>query len=78
MIECVSPLQEPLPAQPLSGMLNKHGNKVRLHFKTGQDELWIGTKGKLNSSQTHTRQRVMRIDFRETRQSNSDFFYMQA
>ena len=27
-------------------MLNKHGNKVRLHFKTGQEELWVGTKGK--------------------------------
>ncbi|CAI8035482.1 Ubiquitin domain-containing protein UBFD1 [Geodia barretti] len=35
---------EPLPPQPLSGMLNKHGNKVRLHFKTAQEELWIGTK----------------------------------
>jgi hypothetical protein len=35
---------EPLPPQPLSGMLNKYGNKVRLHFKTGSEELWIGTK----------------------------------
>jgi hypothetical protein len=35
---------EPLPPQPLSGMLNKHGNRVRLHFKTAQEELWIGTK----------------------------------
>ena len=37
--------QEPLPAQPLSGMLNKFGAKVRLHFKLEMDQLWIGTKG---------------------------------
>jgi hypothetical protein len=43
---CVYPLsQEPLPAQPLSGMLNKFGAKVRLHFKLEMDQLWIGTKG---------------------------------
>ncbi len=37
---------EPLPTQALSGMLNKYGNKVRLHFKKETDQLWIGTKGK--------------------------------
>ena len=43
---CVCPCsQEPLPAQPLSGMLNKFGAKVRLHFKLEMDQLWIGTKG---------------------------------
>ena len=44
-------VQEPLPPQPLSGMLNKHGNRVRLHFKTAQEELWIGTKGNLQCKQ---------------------------
>ena len=42
-----SHFQEPLPAQPLSGMLNKYGAKVRLYFKLEQDQLWIGTKGKV-------------------------------
>lgn len=37
-------LQEPLPPVPLSGMLNKHGGKVRLTFKPEQDQLWLGTK----------------------------------
>lgn len=37
-------LQEPLPPIPLSGMLNKHGGKVRLTFKPEQDQLWVGTK----------------------------------
>ena len=37
--------QETLPSTPLSGMLNKHGEKVRLTFKLETDELWIGTKG---------------------------------
>lgn len=36
--------QEPLPNVPLSGMLNKHGGKVRLTFKSDQDQLWLGTK----------------------------------
>lgn len=36
--------QEPLPPVPLSGMLNKHGGKVRLTFKPDQDQLWLGTK----------------------------------
>lgn len=36
--------QEPLPPVPLSGMLNKHGGKVRLTFKPEQDQLWLGTK----------------------------------
>uniref|UniRef100_A0A2A4J6K1 Ubiquitin-like domain-containing protein n=1 Tax=Heliothis virescens TaxID=7102 RepID=A0A2A4J6K1_HELVI len=36
--------KEPLPPVPLSGMLNKHGGKVRLTFKHEQDQLWIGTK----------------------------------
>lgn len=37
--------QLPLPGQPLSGMLNKFGAKVRLQFKMEIDQLWIGTKG---------------------------------
>lgn len=35
-------------------MVNKHGNKVRLHFKTELEELWIGTKGELTHTHTHT------------------------
>lgn len=38
--------KEPLPPTPLSGMLNKYGAKVRLHFKLEMDQLWIATKGK--------------------------------
>lgn len=36
--------KESLPQQPLSGMLNKHGGKVRLTFKLENDQVWIGTK----------------------------------
>lgn len=41
---CNIMFQEPLPPIPLSGMLNKHGGKVRLTFKSEQDQLWLGTK----------------------------------
>ncbi|KAH9417385.1 Ubiquitin domain-containing protein ubfd1 [Dermatophagoides pteronyssinus] len=34
----------PLPLEPLTGMLNKFGNKVRMTFKLEQDEVWISTK----------------------------------
>ncbi|GAB1609029.1 ubiquitin domain-containing protein UBFD1-like [Argonauta hians] len=34
----------PLPSQPISGMYNKSGGKVRLTFKLELDQLWIGTK----------------------------------
>ncbi|XP_050547939.1 ubiquitin domain-containing protein UBFD1-like [Daktulosphaira vitifoliae] len=37
-------VKDPLPPHPLSGMLNKHGGKVRLTFKLELDQLWIGTK----------------------------------
>merc|ERR1719322_729980 len=37
-------IKEPLPSQPLSGMVNKHGGKVRLTFKLENDQVWIGTK----------------------------------
>lgn len=30
-------------------MFNKSGGKVRLTFKLEQDQLWIGTKGRLNN-----------------------------
>lgn len=36
--------QEGLPQVPLSGMLNKHGGKVRLTFKLENDQLWLSTK----------------------------------
>jgi len=36
--------QDPLPHQPISGMLNKHGGKVRLTFKMDASQVWIGTK----------------------------------
>ena len=35
-------LKESLPSQPLSGMVNKHGGKVRLTFKLENDQVWIG------------------------------------
>lgn len=38
---------EPLPSSPISGMVNKYGAKVRLHFKLDLEQVWIGTKGKL-------------------------------
>lgn len=41
--------QERLPTVPLSGMFNKSGGKVRLTFKLEQDQLWIGTKGRLKN-----------------------------
>lgn len=37
-------LQDNLPPFPLSGMLNKHGGKVRLTFKLENDQLWLSTK----------------------------------
>ncbi|XP_065899652.1 ubiquitin domain-containing protein UBFD1-like isoform X2 [Dysidea avara] len=37
-------IKEGLPAQPLSGMVNKHGSKVRLTFKLEDDQVWLGTK----------------------------------
>jgi hypothetical protein len=36
--------KEPLPTVPLSGMVNKHGGKVRLTFKLEADQIWFGTK----------------------------------
>lgn len=36
---------EPLPPSPISGLINKYGAKVRLHFKLESEQLWIGTKG---------------------------------
>ncbi|CAH0546505.1 unnamed protein product [Brassicogethes aeneus] len=37
-------VKEALPSAPLSGMLNKHGGKVRLTFKLESDQLWLSTK----------------------------------
>lgn len=37
-------IKEHLPPQPLSGMVNKHGSKVRLTFKLEEDQVWLGTK----------------------------------
>lgn len=37
-------IKEKLPPAPLSGMLNKHGGKVRLTFKLEQDQIWLSTK----------------------------------
>lgn len=37
-------IKEGLPQVPLSGMLNKHGGKVRLTFKLESDQLWLSTK----------------------------------
>ena len=42
--------KERLPHQPLSGMYNKSGGRVRLTFKLEQDQLWIGTKGRYQCS----------------------------
>ena len=41
-------IKESLPTQPLSGMLNKHGGKVRLTFKLENDQVWIGKFSNLN------------------------------
>lgn len=38
-------VQDSLPEKPLSGMTNKFGSKVRLHFRPELEQLWIGTKG---------------------------------
>lgn len=35
---------DPLPAEPLKGMLNEFKQKVRLTFKFESDELWISTR----------------------------------
>lgn len=37
-------VHSPLPPTPLSGMLNRHGGKVRLTFKLETDQLWLSTK----------------------------------
>lgn len=37
-------LKSPLPLEPLQGMVNKSGGKVRLTFKLELDQVWIGTK----------------------------------
>ncbi|CAK9290473.1 unnamed protein product [Gordionus sp. m RMFG-2023] len=37
-------IKAPLPLEPLSGMLERGGGKVRLTFKLELDQLWIGTK----------------------------------
>lgn len=37
-------VKEDLPPNPLSGMINKTGGKVRLTFKLELDQLWLGTK----------------------------------
>ncbi|XP_065066423.1 ubiquitin domain-containing protein UBFD1-like isoform X2 [Rhopilema esculentum] len=42
--ESFSNKKEKLPIQPLYGMCNKHGGKVRLTFKHELDQLWLGTK----------------------------------
>lgn len=43
-MEGVAGVKQPLPPQPLNGMINKAGGKVRLTFKLEEDSLWIGTK----------------------------------
>ncbi|XP_050716710.1 ubiquitin domain-containing protein UBFD1-like [Eriocheir sinensis] len=48
-----------LPSYPLSGMLNKHGGKVRLTFKLELDQIWIGTKERTEKvNMNHIRQIV--------------------
>ncbi|XP_071516103.1 ubiquitin domain-containing protein UBFD1-like isoform X2 [Panulirus ornatus] len=48
-----------LPSYPLSGMVNKHGGKVRLTFKLELDQLWIGTKERTEKiNMNHIRQIV--------------------
>lgn len=45
-----------LPREPLCGMYNRKGGKVRLTFKLELDQLWIGTKErteKINMSSIH-------------------------
>ncbi|XP_053639453.1 ubiquitin domain-containing protein UBFD1 isoform X2 [Cherax quadricarinatus] len=48
-----------LPSYPLSGMVNKHGGKVRLTFKLELDQIWIGTKERTEKiNMNHIRQVV--------------------
>lgn len=48
-----------LPSYPLSGMVNKHGGKVRLTFKLELDQVWIGTKERTEKiNMNHIRQIV--------------------
>jgi len=52
-------VKESLPAFPLSGMVNKHGGKVRLTFKLELDQVWIGTKERTEKiNMNHIRQVV--------------------
>ncbi|CAL4064460.1 unnamed protein product, partial [Meganyctiphanes norvegica] len=52
-------IKESLPACPLSGMVNKHGGKVRLTFKLELDQVWIGTKERTEKiNMNHIRQVV--------------------
>lgn len=52
-------IKESLPAVPLSGMVNKHGGKVRLTFKLELDQVWIGTKERTEKiNMNHIRQVV--------------------
>ncbi|XP_050421250.1 ubiquitin domain-containing protein UBFD1-like [Adelges cooleyi] len=52
-------IKDPLPPYPLSGMLNKHGGKVRLTFKLELDQLWIGTKERTQKIAMNTIKQVV-------------------
>lgn len=55
-------LQDRLPPDlSLSGMVNKQGAKVRLHFKQDLDQVWIGTKGEYCPSKLHS-QKCLTLD----------------
>ncbi|CAG0879523.1 unnamed protein product [Darwinula stevensoni] len=51
--------KDSLPPFPISGMVNKHGGKVRLTFKLEADQLWIGTKERTDKIPMNTIKAIM-------------------
>lgn len=59
VMQGIKNIKESLPSVPLSGMVNKHGGKVRLTFKLELDQVWIGTKERTEKiNMNHIRQVV--------------------
>lgn len=84
-------VKAPLPREPLSGMINRYGGKVRLTFKLELDQLWIGTKERTEkvNMQTiraivsepiegHEEYHVMAIQLGSTEQSRYWIYWVPA
>ena len=80
-----------LPMEPLTGMLNKYGNKVRLTFKLELDELWISTKERTQKLQmtsiksvisepidNHQHYHIMALQIGPTEASRIWFYWVPA